>query len=43
LVIGTGILQMLTLGGLGIWAVFDFIMIVVGKFTDREGLLITRR
>ena len=40
--IGTGILQLITLGGLGIWVAVDFIMIVVGKFTDRNGLLITR-
>ena len=36
--IGTGILQLLTLGGLGIWALIDIIMIVVGSFTDKEGL-----
>ena len=36
--IGTGILQLVTLGGLGIWVLIDFIMIVVGKFTDRNGL-----
>jgi TM2 domain-containing membrane protein YozV len=35
--IGTGILQLLTLGGLGIWALIDFIMIVVGSFTDKQG------
>jgi len=40
--IGTGVLQLVTLGGLGIWALVDFIMIVVGKFTDSNGLLITR-
>ncbi len=39
--IGTGILQLLTLGGVGIWALIDLIMIAVGKFTDKEGLLIT--
>jgi len=39
---GTGILQILTLGGLGIWALIDFIMIVVGKFTDKKGLPIKR-
>lgn len=36
--IGTGILQLLTIGGLGIWALVDFIMIVVGSFTDKDGL-----
>ncbi len=35
--IGTGILQLVTLGGLGIWALVDFIIIVVQKFTDKEG------
>lgn len=35
--IGTGILQLVTLGGLGIWALIDFIMIIIGKFTDKEG------
>ena len=39
--IGTGILQILTLGGLGIWALIDFIMIIIGKFTDKEGNALT--
>jgi TM2 domain-containing membrane protein YozV len=36
--VGTGILQLITLGGLGIWVLIDFIMIVVGKFKDKQGL-----
>lgn len=38
--IGTGVLQLLTLGGLGIWALIDFILIVLSKFKDKEGALI---
>lgn len=36
--IGTGILMLLTLGGLGIWALVDIIMIAVGSFKDKNGL-----
>ena len=36
--IGTGILMILTLGGLGIWALIDLIMIAVGSFKDKSGL-----
>ena len=39
--IGTGILQLVTLGGLGIWAMVDFIIIVVGAFRDKEGNRLT--
>ena len=39
--IGTGVLQLLTAGGLGIWALIDFIMIIIGSFTDKEGNKIT--
>ena len=38
---GTAVLQLVTLGGLGIWALVDFIMIIVGSFTDGEGEKIT--
>ena len=36
--IGTGILMLLTLGGLGIWILIDIIVIAVGKFKDSSGL-----
>ena len=39
--VGTGILMILTIGGLGIWALIDFIMIIVGAFTDKQGNKIT--
>lgn len=36
--IGTGILQIVTLGGFfGIWVLIDLIMIIVGKFADKQG------
>jgi len=35
--IGTGVVQLLTLGGLGIWAFIDLILIILQKFTDKEG------
>lgn len=38
--IGTGVLQLITLGGLGIWALVDLVMIIVGNFKDKEGRLI---
>jgi TM2 domain-containing membrane protein YozV len=35
--VGTGILMLVTFGGLGIWTIVDFIMIVTGNFKDAEG------
>jgi TM2 domain-containing membrane protein YozV len=40
---GTGILMLLTLGGFGIWALIDFIMIVCGKFTDKSGRILSKK
>ena len=34
--VGTGILMILTLGGLGIWVLVDMIMILVGSFKDKQ-------
>ena len=39
--IGTGVLQLLTLGGLGIWALIDFIMLLFKAFKDKEGNTLT--
>ena len=39
--VGTGILQLLTLGGLGLWVTIDFIMILCGSFKDKNGLTIS--
>lgn len=39
--VGTGILMIVTLGGLGIWVLVDFIMICIGSFRDVEGRIIT--
>ncbi len=33
--IGTGLLMIFTLGGLGIWACVDLILIIVGSFRDK--------
>lgn len=40
--IGTGILMILTFGGLGIWTLIDFVMIIVGSFRDKQGLKLAR-
>lgn len=33
----SAIIQVLTLGGLGIWALVDFIIIAFGEFKDNKG------
>jgi TM2 domain len=40
--IGTGVLQLLTLGGLTLWTLYDLILIVFAAFTDSEGRKIVR-
>jgi len=36
--VGTGIVQIITLGGLGVWVTIDLIMIICGAFKDKQGL-----
>ncbi len=37
--IGTGVLQILTLGGFfGVWVLIDLVMIIIGRFTAKDGL-----
>ena len=40
---GIGVVQLLTLGGCGIWALIDFILIIVGSYRDANGRLLVRR
>ena len=39
---GTAILQILTIGGLGVWTLVDFIMIIIGKFKDKDSKTLTK-
>ena len=39
--IGTGILQILTVGGLGFWWLADLILLATGQFKDGDGARIT--
>ena len=34
---GSGVAMLLTMGGCGIWSFIDFIMILLGKYTDAQG------
>lgn len=40
--VGAGIVQLLTFGGVGIWALVDLILILCGAFTDDRGVKITQ-
>ena len=33
----TGVLQAVTLGGMGLWTLIDFVRLVVGNFKDADG------
>lgn len=41
--IGSGVAQLLTGGGCGIWALIDIIHIAMGKFTDVDGLVVKQK
>ncbi|GAA1034376.1 hypothetical protein GCM10009557_38890 [Virgisporangium ochraceum] len=41
--VGTAIVQILTIGGFfGIWVLIDLIMILIGKFSDKDGHALAR-
>lgn len=35
--VGTGILFLITFGGLGLWWLIDLILLICGAFTDAQG------
>lgn len=38
-----GVIQLLTLGGCGIWALIDLIQIITGTFKDADGNLLVKK
>ena len=40
--IGTGVLMLITLGGLGVWFLVDLLLVVTGRFTNKDGQKIPR-
>jgi len=39
---GLGILKLITAGGCGLWALIDFILILLGKMKDADGNQLAR-
>jgi TM2 domain len=39
---GTGVLMLCSVGGLGIWYLYDLILVASGSFRDAEGRLVSR-
>jgi TM2 domain-containing membrane protein YozV len=39
---GTGVLMLCTVGGLGIWYLYDLILVASGSFRDVQGRLVSR-
>ena len=39
--VGSGVAMILTLGGLGLWAMIDWIIILCGSFKDSEGKVVS--
>lgn len=35
-----GVIQLITLGGCGIWSLIDFVMIICGSYKDGEGKIV---
>jgi TM2 domain-containing membrane protein YozV len=40
---GIGVIQLLTLGGCGVWALIDFVMILIGSYKDGNGNNLTKK
>ncbi len=40
---GLGIVKLITFGGFGVWALIDFILLLVNKLPDSEGRELVRK